>query len=311
MPISVALPAPSIEWEYEWFDPAVTSLPSSAPNAAVGGVSLGRLATRSAVGAKVALDSNQTAVRSVQGYGTVGSAGAVIQRWELRHGRPCRRFSLGAGTTTQGECFLPYSWSALFAAGSNFNPGASQFAGQIVAVFDVHISVQLTGATPGWPNDTSPILFLPDSAGGSQNVRNNPPGGPGPRLGGFGMFVNNVGGAGRFEYVSFSSVAILERVTVGLSAVPNITGWNSFRFIIIGATPTRDAILSVQANGFDVVVGRTFGSALLQRPNQMVADSTGLTSVIAITGIAADQIFYSVAGKIGRFTPAGAELQGE
>jgi hypothetical protein len=125
------------------------------------------------------------------------------------------------------------------------------------------------------------------------------------------VFLNNVAGAPAYEYVSFTSAAILERVTIGASIVPDVEDWNTVRYIIVGARPNGDAFLTVQVNGFDIVVGRVFGGASLQTPAAMLATASGLIFCAASNGPGADEVYYQLAGKFGRFTPDGAELQGE
>lgn len=306
MPISVALPAPQISWEQELYCPAFTvvnSLPQTA-SGVLDGLALRALQSRSQV-QQVAAGG----INSIGGYGTVGTTG-VINRIEQRHGRPCIRLSVAG--TTQGDAICPPDWSPAFnTPASSLNPGSLQDPASIVAVWDWHMSAALAGATPQWPNDTSPVIFTPDGTG--QDIRNNPPGGTGPGLRGFGVFLNNVGGVARYEYVSWNDArVVLERVTIGASIVPLISDWSTFRFIIVGAgSAGRSASLSLQVNGFDVVVGRTFGSVVLENPLGAAAASNLCGGFAVSTSGGTDLMFYQISAKLGRFTPSGSELQGD
>lgn len=306
MPISVALPAPQIEYEQELYCPAFTaasSFPQTAANL------LEATALRATQARATTLTATAGAINSLTGYGGVGSVG-VINRIEQRHGRPCVRVSLTG--TTQGTAIIPPDWNAVFGApAASLNPGSLQDPAAIVSVWDWHLSVALgVGAAPSWPNDTSGVFFLPDGTG--LDVRNNPPGGVGPRSSGFGVFLNNVGGVARWEYVSFTAAAILERVTIGASIVPLVTDWSTVRFVIVSAgSGGRSPSLSVQVNGFDIVTGRVFGGVSLADPIA-TAGTAGLCAALSVWGAAVpDQLFYALSAKLGRFTPSGSELQGD
>lgn len=312
-PLSISLPAPEIEWEYEFYGPAARQNPSSLD--LVNTSAWGDTMMRPPATDRVVLDSNTTGGSSKGFGGYAGSGGTgVVQRWEVRHNRSCLRTSATTVNVGNGTC-IPF-WGPFLGDPVDIAPGAFVNASATVLVFDMHLSIQLAGATTAWPADTSPFFFLPLA---STLVIGDVLGAIGADKGGWGVFVNNVAGVPRYEYVSWSSGnpgAALERVTVPLSSVADITDWNTFRFVIVSGDSTRRATLSVQANGIDLVVGRDFGGLLLQTPLAAAAPSTAAEFVAILAafgdpGGGGDQIFSAYSAKVGRFTPDGAEQRGQ
>jgi hypothetical protein len=282
--------------------PNVTFNPGSLPGSTVD--VLDRIAT-TIPGALNLLPSSTTGVNELNNYAAAGTAGTYV--FARHRNRRCVQIT-PTGGGVKGQGWRPPEWTPPFDA-TDMSPGAFMNPAQVVAVFDWHVAAALGGATPGWANDTTPMFFLPSSA--SSLVSTSVIGGAGPHLGGFGVFLNNVGGVALYEYVSWSSGApgsVLERVTIGASVVPDLTKWSTFRFIIVGAASGRPARLTVQANGVDVVVNRTFGSGLLQLPSVAAAGATGLLTCWAQRGVA-DTMFLAMDAKLGRFLPNGTQLQ--
>jgi hypothetical protein len=299
VPLSTVIPSQPIEWTSKWWMPAVTFSPAS--NIGSAGNVLNKLATPTPTGFSM-LPCSSLGNEDVNSYASAGTAGNYD--FARRLNRRCIRLR-PTGGGVNGAGWRPPEWFPPFDA-AQMNPGAFMIDAQVVAVFDWHVSFLLAGATPGWANDTSPLFFLPHT--GAADVATSVIGGVGPHLAGFGVMLNNVGGAPAFEYVAWSGGApgsVLERVTIGASIVPNITNWNTFRFIVSAAASGRAARLTVQANGRDVVVNREFGSGLLSMP----PTSIGLLACAAVRGVAGDDSFFAMDCKLGRFLPDGTQLQ--
>ncbi|MGE0161063.1 MAG: hypothetical protein AB7T31_16830 [Gemmatimonadales bacterium] len=307
MPISVALPAPSIEWLEYFYFPQLTfasSPPFTARNI-LAGTTIRPAESRNAV-----QQIGAGSINSFEGYGA-RTTGGTTNRMENRFGRPCVMIlnTVNDAAIKNGAGMLPMPWSGVYdPPGGSLNPGALQDDASLCAVFDWHASVQLVGATVVAGADRVGFFFLPDTP--TRDV-NQTPGGGGVPVRGFGVFLNNVAGVPTWEYVSWADGgAILERVTIGASIVPSIVNWSTFRFVIQSAgAGGREPQLAVQVNGFDVVTGRVFGSGVLADPTSS-GTAGGLWSAFCWGG-GSDQLFYALSGKLGRFTPAGAELQGD
>lgn len=332
MPLSTVLPSPSIEWLGRIYSPRIfsgqvngTNLPSfpwSLPT-------LWPLVSREGIPDPSApADTN-----NFIGYGSIGVAG-TIHRWQLRNGRACARWSTTGSLT--GTLMAPVFWFPQFGGGSGVSPGATQNPQSLVGVIDYHLSLDLAGA-PAWGDDIVGPTFQPHFTGGNgMDVRSASPGfswvpgGAVPQhIGGWGVFANNDGAGGtRYEYVSWATSdppadpgAILERVVIGPGIVPDVQDWTTIRFIIVSPNPPAlaNSTLTVQVNGFDIVVARVFGSSVLQDPYVaagpgLVAGSLGAGGIamgINAAGPAGDEIFLCTNAKFGRYTPDGAAQQGE
>ncbi len=305
-PISIALPAPVIGWAEELYSPVADN--TSTPNAVISGsnVAMGTIGMRPGLARSSFLDSSVAAVNTIQGYGAIGGGGTT-NRWESRRGRPAQRTSTTAAQV--GDMYVPPGWMPDFDE-SDISAGDTQEPAAIVGVFDWHLSLNLPGA-PTWVDDLAGVFFLPFI--GTVSI-NQVPGNVAADVGGFGVFLNTVAAAPAFEYVSWGSGspgAILERITITAAQVPDVEDWNTIRFIIRGALPGAPAFLSVQANGFDVLVGRQFGSAFLNRPDLSAAGAAGFAMGQATAGPGGEEWWVQWQTKLGRFTPDGAEQQGQ
>ena len=315
MPISVALPAPSVEWESELYGLAATNNPASTPAANISSAT-GARGMRPSWSSDHLLDSNQTAARSYVGWG--GRGGSVATTWFQRNGRPCYR-QTNTAANNQGEGISMPTAPIYYGRSADIAPGALHPPNGVVWVVDFHVAVTLFGGVvPLWPNNKCGFFFLPLGNVNGFDIDTFMPTGATP-AGGFAMFLNNVAGAARWQYTAWAqgTGAILEQVTVPLAQVPNVTDWSSFRFIIVSATSSHEARLTVQANGVDVLSNREFGSAFLQRPSVAAAGvASGANGFVFCvgqqgSGVNSDTLFYNFDSRCGRFTPDGQEQQGE
>lgn len=307
MPLSTILPPPQVRWTSKWAMPWYASAPVSSPGQVIDTWS--RLGATFGHGAAL-LPSSTVPPNTVDGYGAVGTTGTFVTATRLN--RRCLELT-PTGGAVKGSAWRPPDWQPPFEA-ATMAPGATMDPGAVVFVFDFHVSITLAGAVPGWADDTSPVFFLASRL--ATNVGTRVPGGSGPnQMTGFGVFLNDVAGAPRYEYVSWreavTGTPALERVTIPLAVVADHERWNTFRFIVTGAASGRAATLTVQANGTDVVVDREFGSALLEAPNVVTPGETGMVCCIAVRGSVGDSLFYAADAKLGRFLPSGRQLQAE
>lgn len=310
MPISVALPGASLEWEQEYYSPVAMTSPASTPNTNISGsnVPMGFFGQRPGLARNTTLDSNATVPGILRGWGG-GGGGGTINRWEERFSRPAARSST---TSSGGDGAVAFGWFPHLGPAADIAAGSRQVPSSLVSVMDWHMSWNMGGGVPPWADDDVGMWWLPFL--GTVN-RNQVPGNPAADVGGFGVFVNNDGAGGsQYEYVSWgtgSPGAILERVAIGSSIVPDIDDWNTVRFIIIGARAGgSEATLSVEVNGMPVVTDREFGSAVLNRPQTSAAGAAGLVMGFNIAGPVAQEVWAQWHWRLGRFTPSGAELQG-
>lgn len=310
MPISIALPATSLEWEQEYTSPVAMTSPASTPNTNISGsnVSLGFVGQRPGMARNTTLESNATNPGILRGWGAIGGGG-TINRWEERHGRPAARSSSTAAVVGDGA--TPFGWFPSLGAASGIAAGSRQVPSSLVGVFTWNLSWNMGGAVPPWADDLVGVFFLPFVS--TIDIR-QVPGNATADVGGFGVFVNNDGAGGsQYEYVSWGSGspgAILERVAIGSSIVPDIDDWSTVRFIIVGARAGGvEATMSLEVNSMPVVTDREFGSAVLNRPTTAVAGAGGLVMCMNQGGPVATESWAQWHWKFGRFTPAGAELQ--
>ncbi|MGE0161062.1 MAG: hypothetical protein AB7T31_16825 [Gemmatimonadales bacterium] len=314
MPLSTVIPAQSLEWLSRAYMPARNGSPNADIGLVIGFFDMLQLRP---IHTTNVLSSTQNNGGDIRGYGNTSVAGTVIRRIALRHGRRCQEFGLAAGNANAGtvsDAWRPPDWLASFGPAVNMNPGARLDDSAVVAVFDWNVSLGLAGAAPTWPNDRSGVFFLP--VGTTLNGNTNQRGGSAP-IGGFAVYANTVAGAAAFEYVSWQTGgAVLERVTIGSSIVPDPTLWNTFRFIIVGAASGREARLTLQANGQDVVVDRLFNDVQIQRPATAAPGNNGATGMctgISVANVDAttsgDTIFHTLSYKSGRFLPNGRQMQ--
>ncbi|MGE0347373.1 MAG: hypothetical protein AB7N73_15025 [Gemmatimonadales bacterium] len=314
-PLSISLPAPAIEWEEEVYAPWATSNPLSEP--LVASSLAATMATRGAKSGPWVLDSNATVASFVlHGWGARGGGG-TIQRYNQRDGFGAILTQTSGASVGEGMC--PPSFAGAWGDPADYSPGSLLDPAGVVCVWDFNVCMTNTVIpVPTWANDGGGVFFLPQ--GGSPSgfdVQTSTPQGGATARGGFGFFLNNVAGAARWEYVAWATGgAILERITVPLSMVAAVNRWTGFRFIMESTRPTKRARLTVQVNGFDLLVAREFGSAELQTPQAAAAAAGSVAAgwvgcYCALTNAAFDGFFIKTSVKLGRFTPDGAEQQAE
>ncbi len=313
-PLSTVLPPTQVEWVQEFYLPSTTFNPTSVPTAAAD--TLDRMTMRHPVGVTM-LPSTLLAARGYTGYGAAGTTATT--NMNVRHQRRCVRMLVNpAAINGKGSGWRPPEWLPSFGPASEMSPGARLLDGAVVGVFDWHFSMELAGAVPNWEDDTCPMMWYP--VGGFHSSDDVTPGTAGAWVGGFGVFLNDDGGGGsQYEYVSYTSGspgAIRERVVFPAAAIPDLDDWHTIRTIVVSAASGREAFVTIQANGVDVLT-RDFGNGAsdIQRPDDASPgppSSTGLVCGINIRGSAASPsaVNYQHTAKFGRFTPDGAELQG-
>lgn len=244
---------------------------------------------------------------SVASLAQVGGGGVVRVVDMAVGGRPC---GLATSTVTEmGDYYVLNDWAAAYGGGAGQAAGSLLPPPAVVMVADLHIAA--TGAAyAGSPADTVGIYFFP-SAGALQPW--GPPGvwAASPSAGGFGVFLNDDGGgANEFQYVSSDAVPnITQRTTL---AVPDVTLWSTFRFILRTALPGAPANLTLQVNGSTVagVNGIPFDDVTLFRPATLNANAYGFAFAQTMGGMGGQGMRFALSMKFGRFTPSGQELQG-
>lgn len=295
MPISIALPAPNIEF-YGSF-----SYPTGLPTAILG-TALAVNDTNSRSRPK----TNQLTTGIASIISTAG-AGVIGPRAEVVADRICCRVSSTA--TVQGDGWKTDLWAPSFDAGT-FNPGALLEPPSVVAIWDIHVAAFQTAFVAGSADRTGfgfiPLILLatpyPDSTLG----------GAAP-TGGFAIYLNDDGGGNnQWEFVSYDAVpATLLRVPIGPAIIPDVTLWSSFRFTIVSAAAGRPAELSLEVNRTSIVgvTGIAFDDVVLMRPNTLAAFASGFTLGQSLAPMGGAGYRYSLFARFGRFNAAGEELQ--
>lgn len=304
MPLSTVIPPQSIEWIERLECPSQTQDPDSFVGDPIIQLAFARIAQLRPPSAQL-LPSNAPAAESIRNYGSLSTFS--VRQYAVVNGRKCFQAAVSGDTWCDGFRFA--SWLPSFGPASGFNPGATYWDGSVVGVFDFHLAINLVAATPGWADDSTGTFFLPVASG--VDGQDTPAFAAG--IGGFGVFCNNDGAGGaRYEYVSWRTggpATVLERVAIGTGIVPDISNWNTFRYVIVGAASGREATVEVIVNG-QTIVTREFGSSVLDRPGTSVAGALGMFAMLSVNGPDSDEVAYLMDAKCGRFTPAGAELQG-
>lgn len=317
MPVTTSLPAPDIEWIQKLFTPVALQNPAS---------------TAGTNGSKIIADTAAAQQMASQGGVMTRNAGVALNRftswqgvgagvtnvWDGQRGRGAMRMNSTGNNSPTGAAIVPPDWCPQLTPAGGQNPGSKQDAAALVAVYDVSLWWDLAGAPP-FNDDQAGIWFLPYNALADARAV------PASNLifntcfGGFGVFVNNVGGTAAYEYVSWRTTnpptvngIILERVPVGAAIVPSLQAWNTIRFVIVGATNNDPATLSVQVNEQDVVPVRTFGSAVLDTPEASMANAGtpgGPGMVCGFNTAGTNFCFGHAHVKLGRYTPGGAAVE--
>lgn len=317
MPITTSLPAPDIAWIQKLSGPIALQNPSSKfGTAGPRLISADGLSQWSQAQGGPMTRNAGVALNRYNSYQGVGAASSNI--WDGVRGRGSMAMNSAGNNSPTGGAICPPEWCPQLTAVTGQNPGSKQDAGALVAVYDVSLWWDIPGLSP-MMNDQAGIWFLP------YNVLADARAVPAANLifntcfGGFGVFLNNVGGVGTYEYVSWRTMnppaaagIILERVPVPPAVAPTLQAWNTIRFVIVSATNNDPATLSVQVNEQDVVPVRTFGSAVLDTPETSMANAAtprgpGMVCGFNTAGTAFVWGHYHI--KLGRFTPGGAAVE--
>lgn len=297
MPISTALPSPLISTEDDHIFPvqdiaAVPGTPSVVQNNLKG------------------RQETAPVQQFMACYGCIGGAGSTFEVQAASGGAPgnvyCTRvISTAAGG---GGGYFPTLFRPSWGPASAWASGAVTNPGYVVGVFNVMFAT--TNGADNFPDDTTGFCTIP--TGGvpvpSNFIDSLRPGST--PLNGFGCFFNSDGaGAAVLEYVAWSGAATTERIRVAASVVPDLTDWNSLRFVVVSASAGREATLSLVVNGVAIFAGREFGSAELPRPDAVDADALQYAFGVSTQSGGGEGYFYQQWGYNGRFLPDGTELQ--
>lgn len=309
-PVSVALPAPPFEVTLRGMWPFMQAVPSRRPETA--GQNFDRVlflspALGHAILSSAAYPSGEWGI----GWGSEGATGQV-NRYDVRAGRSCMRWernsagpSVGSATILALPTWQPAYDPAALSPGFRANPSSA------VLIFDVLCAAE-TAAPPIWSTNSAPFFWLPQAQGVTARCT---PGyaadfGAPVNVGGFGLFLNDVGAVSTWQYVAWDhTYAILEAVSL---PVADVTDFNLFRWQIITALPGQPAQLTLSLNG-TVQLVREFGSPELQTP---AAATQALANPGAIYGFGnafrgqSTPIYSAWEFTCGRFTPDGREIQG-
>lgn len=303
-PLSTVLPPPNPVWvqDFLWPTPWNNSRPGQTGNVTPFSRHGGQRPAGMSDGPTVSRSNSSNSF-------ALGVATNILPAFRTYRGRFCVDYRSGSATAATGACYVVPGWQPTYEATGQAS-GSRTNEESVVGIVDLHIALQLAGATPAWANDRAGIVWYPVSAN-PWNVSGAP--GNGGTVGGFGVFFNTVGGVLAAEYLSFNPDGgpyEIERVSV---PVADLSDWNLFRFQIIGAAAGRAATVELIVNGSSVLT-RTFGSPQLLTPSQAAPGTPKLGSFYA-PGVAAfgpnssDRIFLTTYARFGRFTASASEVQ--
>lgn len=292
MPLSTALPAPSIEFYGDF----------TYPTGIVGAQVLTPCPADDAF-SKTRPESNQGPTQ-ISGVITSGGSGVVGPNYAVVGGRPCViNTSIGtpAGRAWRTDIWQPGWDPDAFNAGALLNPPS------VVAVWDFHVAATALAFAAGTDDQTGFWFqpLIPVMGGFTVGT----PGGASP-AGGFGIALNNNAGPNRWEFVSYDDGgAILQRTEL---VVPDVTQWSSFRMTLISAAAGRAATLSLQVNRENVgdVQGLPFDDVVLMRPNTLAAAATNFAVGQTLGPMGGEGLQFAIFARFGRFTASGEEIQG-
>lgn len=293
MPQSIALPAPSIQFDSEYQFPVLVRTDQSGTGAAIANRAF--FAGRPRYEPPAADDELTPLISS--GASTTGFV-------ELGGRAAARMQPVG----NEGYYFPLPTWEPATGPGTGQAAGSLLPPGWVVAVVDIHMAMQVT-AYGGAVADRMGVFFIPD--GGSLNPWGPPGGGVAVAAGGFGIMVNNDGaGNNQYEYVSADAVPnIIQRTAL---PVPDVRLWSTFRFIIRSSTPGAQGTVSLEVNGNPVaaVTALPIDDVTIFRPNTLQAQASTYALGWYGSTISPNQIRTAIYARFGRFTPDGQEVQG-
>ena len=293
MPLSTVLPGASPEFVQSW------AYPEQFRDVAIG-TAAGTAARAVIFPADVGPSYPVGALAQAFGGDNVGP------NYDILGGRVCAVISNTASDFAAG--WKLGQWAPGFDPDA-FNGGAGYDPHSVVGVFDFHVAMSSAAFTGGGA-DTSGFWFQPRFSPFAQpNMVDGAPGGSTP-TGGFGVGLNDDGGGNsEWQFISYDDVgAILQRTTL---AVPDVTVWNTFRFIVVAANSGRQATLTLELNGSTVAAVNAipFDDVTLIRPNTLQAASVGLIAGVALDRWGGESMRLRIFSQYGRFTPSGVEVE--
>lgn len=243
-------------------------------------------------------------------YGGVGGVGSTTEVAGATAGAPGNVFCTLVITTVNsvGGGFSPTYTRPAYGPSGAWGSGSLQAPASVVSSYSVMFAT--TDALDNWPIDTTGFCFVPFPGGApAANFVDSLRTGSAP-LNGMGVFFNPDGAGGlQVDYMAWNIGAAVERITIPSSVIPDVTNWNTLRFVIVSAGSGRDATMSLAVNESSIVTDRLFGSAALPFMDAVNADA--LLYAFGISGGPGGGAgyFYRNYGYDGRFTPSGSELQ--
>lgn len=297
MPISTALPSPSIEFYGDFRYPNMQVNTQVLTACAVG---------NSFVRRHPATGQGPTTVAPII---STASGGTVGPQFSALGGRPAAFITTAGGVAGAG--FAPDLFQTGFDAG-DWNVGALYAPDSVVAVWDFHVACTTTVFAAGTADETGfwfvPLIPLQTSFPAAT------PGGVGAFSGGFGIALNDDGGGGnQWEFISYDTTpTILQRTAIGAAIIPDVTLWSSFRFTIVGAASGRPAEVSLEVNRTSIVgvQGVPFDDVTLFRPNTLDATASRFCVSHTLGAMGGAGYNFSMYARFGRFTAGGEEIQG-
>ena len=290
MPVSIALPAPRVEFYSQFRWPLQTLNDIDGDNAELDDVHARQFPGSSAHEVDLAPDGGVSG--STPDFTALGGRTCAVMATDL---------------SNSGSGYRPATWNpgydpAAFAAGATYDPGS------VVAIFDIHAALGATAFPAAAADEESGWLFLNDVPGGGTVFGTPPRAGAG--FGGFGIFVRDDGaGDSEFTYVAYDGATVLQREVL---TVADVTRWSTFRFTLIAATEAAEATLSLAVNGTNVaaVQGVPFDDVSLPRPRSLSAAAANIGWIPSYaSGANMAPMFFQFYARFGRFTATGQQQQ--
>jgi len=295
MPLSTALPSPSIEFYGSFRYPNMIVNAQVLTPCAVGNVFSRRHG---------GIGQGPVTVAPII---SAGGAGVVGPLFSALGGRPAAVVTTVAVPAAAGwtpDLFQPsYDPDA-------WNVGALYAPDSVVGIFDFHVAC--TSALFAGAADVTGFWFVP-LIPLQLGFTGTTPGGGSPS-GGFGVGLNDDGGGGNeWQFISYDAAGtILQRTPVSAAIIPDVTLWSSFRFTVVGAGAGRPAEVSLEVNRTSIVGVQAvpFDDVTLFRPNTLDATASRFCFCHTLGAMAGDGYNFSLYARYGRFTAGGEEIQG-
>lgn len=306
MPLSTALPAPSIEIISRFQGPRVTGDNWTNNKVNQNSGSPGQRLTMHAL-------QQPSNVLADLGSEVMSHGGTDARyRWSAKGGRPAIRAS--TNNVGEGEAFpfWPYGWLPWF-NDTEVNPGARAPDESVVLSWTWWLALDLTTAPPN--DDETMFGWLPNAPDAVTNIEDATlAGGLGGGVGA--TLVDDGAGNAQWDWLSWNEAAELERITIPASIIPDVTAWSSFRWIWQTAGSGAPASVKLEVNGTEIAQ-RDVDDVLVLRPqsytvNAFMADAYGYMPAFEVQDMQdgnTQGVHMAWEGWVGRFRPDGTEVQ--